>query len=257
MKTEFMEYLAHLKHYAEHNHSRILQDSKSAVAAAMAGELHKLNRLFFDFPFYYDSQVDAETTVLCVVPQSKRERWIQKYENLIAQGDFELTYDNGHPHVTASPETASKVAMFATDILITACVDLLDQQGYLKPEVAAFFGLEELLATYREQPVEMNLIIQHILYSYWMEIVNVNLGMIAVNNDCNVIQLECLNGFSKALLVQQKTYTAFFIACLTEYEEKFSEINFAEYLRHLPVERISGMVKIAVNLHDDIEDINH
>jgi hypothetical protein len=257
MKTEFMEYLENLKYYDQQNHSSILQESRNAVAEAFAGDLEKLSRLFFDFPFYYDIPVEGESNVLCVVPQSKRERWIQRYANLIAQGDFELTYDNGHPHVTANSETANKVAMFNTDILVTACVDLLDHQGHLKPEVQDFFGLQEVLALHRDNPATVKKIISNIVYSYWLEIVNVNLGIIAVKNDCNVIQLECLNGFSKALLFHNKGFTAFFAASLAEYEEKFSETHFAAYLRDLPVDRISGVVNIAISSVDDSEDINH
>ena len=257
MKTEFIEYLENLSYYDQHNHSRILQASKSIVAEALAGNFDKLSRLFFDFPFYYDSTVDGESKIICVVQQSKRERWIQKYENLIAQGDFELTYDNGHPHVTANTETADKAAMFNADILITACVDLLDGQGNLKSEVIDFFGLDELLASYQNNPTAMKQIIYHIVYSYWMEIVNVNLGMIAVKNDCNVIQLDCLNGFSKALLFSHKAFTPFFDEKIEEYKLKFAEINFAAYLRDLPLDRISGKMNIEINSVDDSEDINN
>jgi hypothetical protein len=257
MKTEFMEYLENLRSYDQQQHSRILHDSKSAVTAALAGNFEKLSRLFFDFPFYYDIAVDGESKVLCVVQQSKRERWIQKYDNLIAQGDFELTYDNGHPHVTANTETAGKVTMFNTDILITACVDLLDPHCNLKSEVIDFFHLHDLIETYQNNPTAMKQIIYHIVYSYWMEIVNVNLGMIAVKSDCNVIQLECLNGFSKALLFSHKEFTPFFEAKIAEYKSKFAEIDFVAYLRDLPVDRISGRMNIEINSIDDSEDINH
>ena len=257
MKTEFMEYLENLKYYDQQNHSSILQTSKNSVADAFNGDLEKLSRLFFDFPFYYDVSVDGEPHVFCVVPQSKRERWIQKYANLIAQGDFELTYDNGHPHVTASSDTAHKVAMFNTDILVTACVDLLDHHGHLKPEVQDFFGLHEVLALHRDDPLAVKHIINFIIYSYWLEIVNVNLGMIAVKNDCNVVQLECLNAFSKALVFHNKEFTTFFAASLAEYEEKFSDTQFAEYLRDLPVDRISGTVNITISSIDDSEDMNN
>jgi hypothetical protein len=256
MKTELMEYLDHLTYYIQEKHSTILQASLAAVNAAKAGDLGKLNRLFFDFPFFYDVTLQGECRSFCVVSPAKRERWIQKYESLIAQGDFELTYHNGQPRITASPETATKVAMFLMDILITACVDLLDQKGAIKPEIAAFFGLQGLLAQHQAEPLVLERIVQQMIYSYWLEIVNVNLGMIAVNKDCNVVQLECLNGFSKALLWSNKAFTPFFAASLAEYQAKYSQIDFAAYLKDLPVDRISGVVTIEMHSVDDSEDID-
>ncbi len=257
MKTEFIEYLDNLKYYDKAHHSRLLHASKIAVAEASQGCLEKLNDLFFDFPFYYDIPVDHESKIICVVPQSKKERWIQKYANLIAQGDFELTYDNGHPHITAGVATADKVSMLNADILITACVDLLDETSNLKKEVSEFFGLQTLLAKYQHDASAMKKIICHIVYSYWMEIVTVNLGMIAIKSDCNVVQLECLTGFSKRLLLDKKEFTPFFMVSIAEYEEKYSTLDFSVYLRDLPADRISGVMHISTNRIDDSEDINN
>lgn len=257
MKTEFIEYLENLKYYDQTHHSRLLQASKLVVAEALQGNLEKLGCLFFDFPFYYDVTVDHENKIICVVPQSKKERWIQKYANLIAQGDFELTYDNGHPHITAGLATADKVSMLNADILITACVDLLDETSNIKTEVIEFFGLQELLAKHQHDPIAMKKIICYIVYSYWMEIVTVNLGMIAIRSDCNVVQLECLTGFSKKLLFDKKVFTPFFMASLAEYEEKYSTLDFSVYLRDLPADRISGVLSISTNRIDDSEDINN
>jgi hypothetical protein len=256
MKTEFIEYLESLKYYDQAHHSRLLLASKQAVMEALKGNVEKLRCLFFDFPFYYDVPMDHERKVICVVQQSKKERWIQKYANLISQGDFELTYDNARPHVTASFETSEKVSMLNADILITACVDLLDEKSQLKVEVIEFFGLQELLAHHQNDAVMMKKIICHIIYSYWMEIVTVNLGMIAIRSDCNVVQLECLTNFSKRLLLEQKEFTPFFMSALTEYEEKFSTVDFAAFLRDLPVDRISGIMSIASNRIGDSEDMS-
>jgi hypothetical protein len=203
MKPEFLDYLDHLKAYDKQQHSRLVEASKNSVRLAYAsGDLVLIKRLFADYPLYFETQ----NKTYCAIPLDICDRWVDQYVHLIAEGDFQFKADKIMPEVTASQRTAKKVMQFNAEILKQAVTDLLDPtMTVIKPEIISFFGLN---------PARMRMLIHYLVYSYWLEVVTVNLGLIVAKYDCDILQLECLHGFSKTLLFSNKKFTPFFIECV-------------------------------------------
>ena len=254
MKTEFLNYLEHLPYYAEQFNPGIFQESKNVLAEAEQGKLRKLTRIFLDFPLDYSVVINEEDVYFCAVLPSKRDRWLQKYMSLLTDGHFEVVKTGLHKVITANAATEENVKKLNLDILINACVDLLDADSKLKPEVIEFLGLQSLLEQHENHVPGQQKIIYGVIYSYWLEIVIVNLGLRAVKMDCNIQQLEWLNGYSKELLRQDKVFTPFFVDSVKAYKDKFSQQEYSDCLRDLPADRATGKVSISVHNNQNVED---
>jgi hypothetical protein len=254
MKTEFLTYLENLTYYANQHNAGIFQESRNAVLEAEQGKLRKLIRIFLDFPLDYTVYVNGERASFCAVLPAKRDRWLHKYMGLLQEGNFELVDTGVRKVVSADATTQDNVKKLNLDILINACVDVLDADSKLKPEVIEFLGLQSLLTQHADHPAGLRKIIYCVIYSYWLEIVIVNLGLIAIGQDCNIQQLEWLNGYSKELLRQDKVFTPFFVDSVKAYKEKFSQLEYSICLRDLPADRAAGKVTISVHDSDNVED---
>jgi hypothetical protein len=123
------------------------------------------------------------------------------------------------------------------DILVTGCVDLLDNEGHLKKEIIQFFHLEKLFDPNRFSAEEMEKATEEILFSYYNHIVLVNLDMIEINQDCNVEQLDCLHGFSTALFLDRDHFTDFFKETVSNYRNLLLKSDFVTYLKNYFTER--------------------
>jgi hypothetical protein len=131
---------------------------------------------------------------------------------------------------------------------------LLENKNQLRPEVIQFFGLQKLIAQHESHPVGIKKIIYHMVYSYWLEIVTVNLGLTAIRQDCDIRQLEALNGYSKALLREEKRFAPFFMECIKMYNDHFTQDEALALLRDLPADRVTGKLSISVQAMGQVED---
>jgi hypothetical protein len=256
METEFLTYLQHLKFYTSRHHAKLLQDSRSVVLQAEQGRLRKLTGIFLDFPFEYSLELSTGREIICAVSITKRDRWRRYYHALLQQGnfDFAITPHMSNHLMTADAATKANIQKLNLDIIITACVALLDGKNQLKPAIIDFFGLQNLLTQHALNPSRIKKIICSIVYSYWLEIVTVNLGLYAIQQDCDIRQLEALNGFSKQMLRNDKLFSPFFIECMNTYAINFIQADMKACLQFLPADRITGKLNFSTQRADELED---
>jgi hypothetical protein len=246
METEFSLYLDNLRFYAHQKNLNILLESKAALAQAQAGKLRKLTRLFLDFPLQYSVAHAGVKKSFCAVLPIKLERWQQKFNELVQSGKFEVATLEANTIITADEATQNRIQKLSLDILINACADLVAGENQLKPLIVNFFGLSELLMQHQHHAVGLKKILYGVIYSYWLEIVMVNLGMQAIQQDCNIRQLEALNGYAKQMLRQDQQFSPFFVASIQTFYDDYRQSDLLECLRYLPADRISGKVSISV-----------
>jgi hypothetical protein len=254
METEFLAYLQNLNYYAEQHNTDMLLPCRLAVAEAEQGRLRKLSGIFLDFPLIYFSNQTDTSKPICAVSMNKYERWVRHYAGLLLQGNFELVTHMANPLITVDGTTQEAVKKFNLDIIVNACVALLENKNQLRPEVIQFFGLQKLIAQHESHPVGIKKIIYHMVYSYWLEIVTVNLGLTAIRQDCDIRQLEALNGYSKALLREEKRFAPFFMECIKMYNDHFTQDEALALLRDLPADRVTGKLSISVQAMGQVED---
>ena len=252
METEFSLYLDNLKYFAQQKNLTILLESKTTVAEAEAGKLRKLTRLFLDFPFEYSVVQAGVRQSFCAVLPVKLVRWQQKFNELVQSGKFEVVTLRADTIITADATTQKNIQKLCLDILINACADLLTDDNQLKPFIVDFFGLSRLLAQHEQHPAGLKKIIYCMIYSYWLEIVMVNLGMQAIQQDCNISQLEALNGYAKEMLRHKNQFSPFFVACMQTFYQDYQNPSLRDCLQYLPADRISGKVGLSV-YHDAAE----
>jgi hypothetical protein len=218
MKTEFIKYLSCFGAYV--HGAALLQASKLRVQQARAGETNSLLQLFRDYPLEYLN----EKNLVLALPGTQKNRWQEIFFTL-------LEHD-------LAPAT-NQIKNLLADMLLNACVQLLDENSQLKPELMDFFGLEKLRDT-----VQKKLIIYNIIYSYWMEIININLGVLAISADCNILRLEALQKIARNMLREQNNFTPFFLWQMRQFEEVFATDACAQYLAYLPADKIIGRLEI-------------
>jgi hypothetical protein len=256
MENEFLLYLDHLKNYPGMHHANLLLDSKAVVAQAEQGKLRKLTGIFLDFPLEYTIDTEQGHKTFCAVPANKRDRWRRYYQALLDQGnfDFAITPHMSNHIITADATTQANIQKLTLDIIISACVTLLESKTQLKPAIINFFGLQNLLAQHEAHPAGIKKIIYSIVYSYWLEIVTVNLGLYAIQQDCDIRQLEALNGFAKQMLHQDKLFSPFFVECINTYAENFTQPELAACLQFLPADRVVGKLNFLPQRANELED---
>ncbi|MES2217951.1 MAG: hypothetical protein V4501_06035 [Pseudomonadota bacterium] len=254
METEFLVYLENLKYYAEQHNKTLFLESRNTVAEAEQGKLRKLIAIFRDFPLEYSIVKPEARGTFCAVLTSKYQRWMRNYTALLKEGNFEISTHEASKIITVNAATQSNIQKFHMDIIINACVTLLDSKNQLKPAIINFFGLHNLLAQHESHPAGVKKIIYCMIYSFWLEIVTVNLGLNAIRQDCDIRQLEALNGYSKEMLRHEKLFTPFFIDSVKNYNENFSQTELAACLQHLPADRVTGKLSISVQHADHVED---
>jgi hypothetical protein len=256
METVFLTYLQNLKFYTGLHHANLPQDSRTVVLQAEQGRLRKLTGIFFDFPFEYSLEQAAGRMTFCAVSTAKRDRWRRYYNALLQQGNFDLaiTQQLSTQLITANATTQANIQKLNLDIIVNACVTLLDGKNQLKPAIINFFGLQSLLAQHELHPAAVRKIIYSIIYSYWLEIVTVNLGLYAIQQDCDIRQLEALNGFSKQMLHKDKLFSPFFIECMNLYAVNFTQADMQACLQFLPADRVTGKLNFSRQRADELED---
>lgn len=246
MKPRFIEYLEYLKPYVKKNQLATLRDSQKCVLDAENGDISRLAKLFNDFPLNYVEPFEGRNKIFSAVCLPVIARWIRSYEKLITQGIFEITTKGKKVIYSASYTTEESVKRFIEDILIKARVDILDDNGMLKKEVVQFFGLNKLLDKHADEPLKIKEITSQLIYSYWMQLVLVNIGLVAIMNDCDVEQLERVNGFSNTLLCINKEFTYFFNDILYASHNITLNNDLEDYLSDFPIKEID-ILHVSIN----------
>jgi hypothetical protein len=236
MKTEFIRYLDGLSAYT--HGAALINASKMRVRLAEMGDAESLLQLFRDYPLEYH----FDKTLVFAIPLTQKNRWQKILLNLLELAAAQLSYTETHLALT--------VKKLLADMLLNACVQLLDVDSRLKPEIMALFALEKLLNSRAQEKI----IIYNIIYSYWMEIININLGVLAISADCNIQRLEALQKFLRSLLREQNNFTPFFMMQMQQFEEVFSTGHYAVYLADLPADKITGRFEIHSSLGLEMSD---
>jgi hypothetical protein len=199
MKTLFESYLANIRFYVAEEAAKKktgkkrnvldLSKSQSCILAAQDGPIDMLSRVFNEFPIVYEGSPDSkdqqnERKIFSVVPITVFLQWRAAYDKITCQRSFKLVTIGNHAAVLSTPEAEAAAKEFAFSIIRQACLDLLDDQGKLKPSIIAEFNLvginlAALLHTHQNNQDKSDEIIYYILYAYCSQLVTANLYELA------------------------------------------------------------------------------
>ena len=251
METEFAGFLEHFAFYCRQSRTSLLLDSQHAVLAAEQGRMLALTRLFFDFPWCYTITQQSAAKTFSALGAAKKERWLRRFMAVLTQGKFTPDGQDASFFQVVDEATRQLISNLCLDILINACADLLSAPRQLRPEVISLFGLTNLLRQHESNPESLHHIICSVVYSYWLEIVFVNLGLHAIQQDCNIAHLEACNRYAKELLFVANTCTPFLSATVSTYFTVYVNSGLAACLQDLPADRIFGSLHVAKGIDVD------
>lgn len=227
MQTRFTDYLISLRTDKSGQYLKTIQGSVAAVFEEKEPELGKLGGIFKGFPRQYEN--------VSAIPQNTWKQYYGACAHLISIGHFGLKPD---------ADLQKSISNLVESILTFCMQELFDAKGRFKDDVIELLDLQKILNVYKDQPKNLLLIKQQILYAYFSEIVLTNLTIEfheqQHSGENKVRQLALTRSMQKTVANSGAEFTDFFQRITTKKlcQSAALEEEMAVAIQNIPVNRM-------------------